>query len=86
MASNLSQAIVPQLQPAKRDMMRRKFNQSDDSTLVKQVRETHNSDGHYVDVTPVLAVAEDILRRVAPGIDGVINVCFVSVLSFFFFL
>ena len=77
MANNFTQALVPKLMPGKRDPLRRKFSQSDDSMLVKQVRETHNSETSYlIDVKPVLSVIENILRSVAPGIDGVINVCF----------
>lgn len=73
MATNFQQALVPH--PAKRDPMQRRFNQSDDNMLVKQIRETHNAESHYlVDVRPVLHVIEDILRRAAPGIDGIINV------------
>ncbi|EXB94445.1 hypothetical protein L484_018946 [Morus notabilis] len=72
MATNFQQALVPH--PAKRDPMQRRFNQSDDNMLVKQIRETHNAESHYlVDVRPVLHVIEDILRRAAPGIDGIIN-------------
>ncbi|PON85236.1 Sieve element occlusion [Trema orientale] len=73
MASNITHALVPKFQSGgKRDPSRR-YAQSDDSTMVRQIRETHSSESHYVDVKPVLAVIEDILRRTAPGIENIIN-------------
>ncbi|KAL5544038.1 hypothetical protein UlMin_007822 [Ulmus minor] len=49
----------------------RKFSQSDDSTLVRQIKETHNPETYYVDVRPVLNIVESILHSAAPGIKGV---------------
>lgn len=72
MASSITQAIVPRL-AGRRDLSR-KYAQSDDSFLVRQIRETHSSEDHYVDVKPLLAVIEDILRRTSPGIEALINV------------
>lgn len=85
MASNITRSLVPQFQSGGKRDLSRKYAQSDDSVMVRQIRETHSSESHYIDVKPVLIIIEDILRRTAPGIEAAINVSsfFCFLLSFF---
>ncbi|CAI9757383.1 unnamed protein product [Fraxinus pennsylvanica] len=46
---------------------------SDDGAMMHEVHATHAPTGYLVDVDPILRVAKDILDRVFPGIDRVMN-------------
>ncbi|KAF4351304.1 hypothetical protein F8388_010858 [Cannabis sativa] len=73
MAEKHVQAIIPHFSSGgKRDHNRRHMI-SDDSTMVRQIRETHSPETHFLDVKPIILVIEDIFRRTAPGIDAMIN-------------
>jgi len=50
------------------------FSASDDSTMLKQIVATHAPDGRDVDVSPILAIAEDVFRRAALRLDGMTEV------------
>ncbi|XP_062116089.1 protein SIEVE ELEMENT OCCLUSION B-like [Humulus lupulus] len=73
MAEKLTQAIIPRFQSGGKSDLSRKHMISDDSTMVRQIRETHSPETHYLDVKPIILVIEDIFRRTAPGIDAMIN-------------
>lgn len=68
------QALSKQLS-TKKDR-RSMHSSSDASVLVKQVRDTHNPQSHFLDVRPVFLISEYILHQsiTPPTIDAVTKV------------
>lgn len=63
------------LAPKQQNLIRRDrrsgSSQSDDTTLVRQVRETHTPGrSHIVDVKPILRVIDEIFHRSRLGTEG----------------
>ncbi|KAK4489004.1 hypothetical protein RD792_004796 [Penstemon davidsonii] len=52
---------------------RRMMSSSDESSLRNQIQATHAQDGRLVDIESIFLVIQDILNRVSPGIDGILN-------------
>ena len=78
MASNLLKPAAKMQDMTRRD--KRGYSQSDDTALVRQIRETHAPGrSHIVDVKPILHVIDEIFHRSSVGTDG--SILLVIILS-----
>lgn len=61
----------------------RTYQPDDDSLVVRQARETHVPEPLFLDVKPILHIAEDILNQAALAIDRIRHVFAFSLFSSF---